>query len=114
MRDLYLLQLDRYSIDLFVLSAAGVNSQATYELCRELSAAAEPLEISESTTMLRETLRRMIHGISGLKVHPCLKGRFFDSLLRKLEQLSRGRSNEVTSVDFIRLAASVLNAEGVP
>ncbi|MFM9964579.1 MAG: hypothetical protein ACKV2Q_25530 [Planctomycetaceae bacterium] len=96
LRDLYLLQLDQVPTDVFVLSSDTLN------LCRDLQ------DTTELTAPLHETLRRLIHGVSRLTWQPCVKGRFFDAMSRKLKQLSGGRSNEVTTFDFERLAASVL------
>lgn len=96
LRDLYLLQLDQIPTEVFVLSSA------TLDLCRELR------DASELAAPLHETLRRLIRGVGRLTWQPCLKGRFFDAMHRKLDQLGRGRGNEVTTLDFGRLASSVL------
>jgi len=41
-------------------------------------------------------------------VHPCVKGRFFDAMTRKLDQLRGGSSNEVTTVDSAQITSSLL------
>jgi len=90
LRDLYLLQLEQVRTEMFVIPAESL------ELSRRLVESAEP----EVTEPLADCLNRLLRSASCLSVHPCAKGRFFDSMQSKLKQLERSDSNEVTIVDF--------------
>ena len=80
---------------------------------RRLSPQGGP-EAGETTDSLARTLSRLLQSVSCLTLHHCVKGRFFDSMQRKLDQLDRTGSNEVTRVDFAQLAGRLLtdDAEG--
>ena len=95
LRNQYLLQLDQ------ILTGLFITSLLTLELCRRL------LETEEPADPLPSALRRLLTGIARLALNPCEKGRFFDAMNSKLDQLSRGRSNEITTVDFAQIAASL-------
>ena len=64
-------------------------------------------EAGETAELLADSLHRLLQPVSCLTIHPCVKGRFFDSMQCKLEQLDRTRSNEVTRVDFTQLAGQL-------
>ena len=49
-------------------------------------------------------LRKLLQGIPRLALQPCAKGRFFDNMQLKIEQLTRTDSNEVTNLDFDLIA----------
>ncbi|MDA1052495.1 MAG: hypothetical protein O3C40_18720 [Planctomycetota bacterium] len=70
--------------------------------------------IRSHTLSLACSLNRLLRAVSCLTLHPCVKGRFFDSMQRKLHQLDGTGSNELTRVDFVRLAGRLLmeDAEG--
>jgi hypothetical protein len=97
LRDQFLLQLDQVHTELYVIPPPAL------DLCHRLLASPEP-----TAPPLREALRKLLHGIGRLTVHPCVKGRFFDAMARKLDQLRRRPGNEVTTVDFGQLTASLL------
>ena len=101
MRDLYLLQLEQISTEVFVIPPESL------ELSRRLLDP-EAVEINES---LAGSLSCLLQAASRLTLHPCVKGRFFDSMQRKLKQLDRTGSNEVTRVDFAQLAGRLLMEE---
>jgi hypothetical protein len=96
LRDQFLLQLDQVTTQLFVIPPT------VQDLCQRL------LEPPAPAAPLQQALGKLLQGIRGLTVHPCVKGRFFDAMTRKLEQLRRSSSNEVTTVDFARITASLL------
>ncbi|MCY2989747.1 MAG: hypothetical protein NTY19_18000 [Planctomycetota bacterium] len=96
LRDQFLLQLDQVTTQLFVIPPT------VRDLCQRL------LEPSAPAAPLDQALGKLLQGVRGLTVHPCAKGRFFDAMTRKLEQLRRGSSNEVTTLDFAQLTASLL------
>ena len=66
------------------------------------------LEPPAPAVPLHQALGKLLQGVRGLTVHPCVKGGFFDAMTRKLEQLRRGSSNEVTTVDFAQITARLL------
>ena len=104
LRDLYLLQLEKVRTEVFVIPAESL------ELSRRLLDS----EAGETTESLARSLNRLLQAVSCLTLHPCAKGHFFDRMRRKLDQLDRTGSNEVTRVDFAQLAGRLLmdEAEG--
>ena len=96
LRDQFLLQLDQVPTQLFIIPSA------VRDLCQRLLEPPAPAE------PLHQALGKLLQGVRGLTVHPCVKGRFFDAMTRKLEQLRRNSSNEVTTVDFAQITASLL------
>ena len=104
LRDLYLLQFEKVRTELFVIPPESL----------ELSHHFLDSEAGETTDSLARTLSRLLQSVSCLTLHHCVKGRFFDSMQRKLDQLDRTGSNEVTRVDFAQLAGRLLtdDAEG--
>jgi hypothetical protein len=104
LRDLYLLQLEQVRTEVFVVPHESL------ELCHRLLDS----EARETTESLACSLNRLLRAVSCLTLHPCVKGRFFDSMQRKLHQLDCTGSNELTRVDFARLADRLLmeDAEG--
>jgi len=101
LRDLYLLQLEQVRTELFVIPAES----------HELSHRLLDSEAGENSESLARSLNRLLRAVSCLTLHPCAKGRFFDSMQSKLDQLDRSGSNEVTGVDFGQLAVRLLMAE---
>jgi hypothetical protein len=97
LRDQFLLQLDQVRTELFVIPPAGL------DVCRRLLESPEP-----TAPPLHEALRKLLHGIGRLRVQPCVKGRFFDAMARKLDQLRRWSSNEVATIDFGQITARLL------
>ncbi len=100
LRDQFLLQLDQVPTQLFVVPPA------VRDLCQRL------LEPPAPAAPLHQALGKLLQGVRGLTVHPCIKGRFFDAMTRKLEQLRRDASNEVTTVDFTQITANLLGDDG--
>ena len=95
LRDQFLLQLDQVTTQLFIIPPT------VRDLCQRL------LEPPPPPVPLHHALSKLLQGVRGLTVHPCLKGRFFDAMTRKLDNFARS-SNEVTTVDFAQLTASLL------
>lgn len=96
LRDQYLLQLDQVRTELFIFASPVL------ENCRRM------LTTDELEQPVHKALRRLLRGIGHLTLHPCTKGRFFDSMVRKLRHLATGHSNEVTAVDFSQIVTNVL------
>lgn len=101
LRDQFLLQLDQVTTQLFVIPPT------VRDLCQRL------LEPPAPAVPLHQALGKLLQGVGGLTVHPCLKGRFFDAMTRKLEQLRKGSSNEVTTIDFAQITAKLLGDVGI-
>lgn len=94
----FLLQLEQVRAEVFVIPPESL-ALSQRLLDRAAPEAAEPVTAS---------LTRLVRGASHISFQPCVKGRFFDAMQSKLEQLDRSRSNEVTAVDFGKLAAQIL------
>lgn len=99
LRDLYLLQLEQVSTELFVASP-GALEICTHVLRTNLAASPSSL-----------ALKALIDGIDKCKFTACTKGRFFDEMQQKLDQLSRGKKNEVTTVDFDQITTNLLSEQ---
>ena len=97
-RELFVLQLDSVPIELFVMPPAGL------QLCRALLG-----DSSEVTKPLHHALQTSLRGLPGLILSPCVKGRFYDAMERKLHQIETSDSNEITTVDFDEICATVLS-----
>ncbi len=96
LRDQFLLQLDQVPTQLFIIPPA------VHDLCQRL------LHPPALAVPLHQALGKLLQGVRGLTVQPCLKGRFFDAMTHKLDLLRRRSNNEVTTVDFAQLTASLL------
>lgn len=109
-RDLYLLQLEHVPTDLFLVPPASL------DLCRRLLPPDAPLPAVEPEQDARHeaVLQRLLQGLARVTLHPCVKGRFHDDMQRKLSQLQRSNSNELTSVDFEKFVAAVLSSKPLP
>ncbi|MBS0263157.1 MAG: hypothetical protein JSS02_14530, partial [Planctomycetes bacterium] len=94
LRDLHMLQLEQVRADLFVIPPAAL------ELCQLLMAAPPPVPLDP----LVGALERLLRATPRLSVNPCVKGRFYDSMQKKLLQLERNPADEVTRVDFAKIA----------
>jgi hypothetical protein len=69
--------------------------QATYDLAYKL---AESPPASPSP--LHDTLHQLLQAIPHKQVSPCVKGRFYEQMQRKLDQLASSVTNEIVTVDF--------------
>ena len=103
LRHQYLLQLDQVCTDLFIIPPASL--ELTHRLLDGDQPASKPAH---------EAVRRLMRELSKLTLHPCVKGPFHAAMQAKLERLTRTRSNEVTSLDFDRIASCLLAAESNP
>jgi len=54
------------------------------------------------------SLHRLLRGFTKLTLQPCRKGPFRDAMTRKLQQLERGATNEISRFDFGELALKLL------
>jgi len=91
LRDLYFLQLEQLRVDLFVIPLDSL------ELAQGLlEATTAP---SDSVHLI---LYEVLAGIESVALHPCSKGRFYDAMERKFDQLLRSGSNEITDFDCAR------------
>jgi hypothetical protein len=69
--------------------------QAAYDLACKL--AEQP---SASPSPLHDTLHQLLQAIPHKQVSPCVKGRFYEQMQRKLDQLASSVTNEIVTVDF--------------
>ena len=97
LRDQYLLQLDQVHTDLFIIPPESLG--LTHRLLDSNQPASEPVH---------EAVRRLMLELPKVTLQPCLKGPFYSAMQAKLERLIRKRGNEVTSLDFGRIATSLL------
>ena len=97
-REVFVLQLDFVPIELFVMPPAGL------QLCRSLLG-----DKADATRPMHQALQELLRGLPRLTLSPCVKGRFYDAMERKLHQLEISDSNEITTVDFDAICAAVLS-----
>ena len=92
LRDLYFLQLEHLRVDLFVIPPDSL------ELARGLVGAT-----TAPNDPVQTVLHELLVGMDSLVLHPCVKGRFFEAMERKFDQLLRSGSNEITRFECARL-----------
>jgi hypothetical protein len=68
---------------------------AAYDLARKL--AESPLA---SPSPLHDTLHQLLQAIPHQQLSPCVKGRFYEQMQSKLDQLATSVTNEIVAVDF--------------
>jgi hypothetical protein len=95
--DVYLLDLDGIRTEAFFLP------EPTLDLCHRLMASEAPPEATHE-----RSLHRLLRGFTKLTLQPCRKGPFRDAMTRKLQQLERGGTNEISRFDFGELALKLL------
>lgn len=95
--DVYLLDLDGIWTEAFFLS------EPTLDLCRRLMASEEPPEAT-----YERCLHRLLGGFTRLTLQPCRKGPFQEAMTRKLQQLARGGTNEISRFDVDEVACKLL------
>jgi hypothetical protein len=49
---------------------------------------------------LHDTLHQLLQAIPYKQLSPCVKGRFYEQMQRKLDQLATSGTNEIVAVDF--------------
>jgi len=91
--EVFYLHLEQVKHEFFVIP--GDAFELAQQMLEPLPAAASPL---------RRALHRLWHAIPHKQLTPCAKGRFYDQMQRKLEQLTRSPSNEIVSLDFRDIA----------
>ena len=92
LRDLYLLQLEQVRVGLFIIPPESL------DLSHQLVATTAPPDES-----MQLVLHKLLHGIDSLALYPCTKGRFFDGMDRKLDQLQHRGGNEITRFNCVRM-----------
>jgi hypothetical protein len=80
--------------------------QATYDLACKL--AEQP---SASPSPLHDTLHQLLQAIPYKQLSPCVKGRFYEQMQRKLDQLATSGTNEIVAVDFGDVMRRLANGE---
>ena len=104
LRELYLLQLENVPTQLFIIPPESL------ALAEALKATANP-GTGDATS---ECLRILMGGLKSVSLLPCVKGRFFEAMESKLQQLTRIQSNEIVPVDFPRIVQSLLEPVPMP
>jgi hypothetical protein len=100
----FCLYLDQTPIDIFIMPGKALN------FCQHtLDGVATSTAGGNSGT-----LKMMLGALPEFHLFPCVKGRFFDAMTRKLERLVSGGSNEVRSIDFDDIARRLASPGSVP
>ncbi len=68
---------------------------STFDLAREVTT-----QTTELDSPWEQTMQQLFHTIPHRQVSPCVKGRFYDQMQRKLEQLATSATNEIVTLDF--------------
>ena len=64
-----------------------------------------------AATTIERMAARLLTAVSHPKAAACVKGRFFDRLDAKLNQLARFESNELVSIDLQAMAAALFRGQ---
>ena len=85
-----------------ISASAPVSSVTLYHLDRAALASCTALvaDRDSAATTIERMGSRLLMAVSHPKAAACVKGRFFDRLDAKLNQLARFDSNELVSIDF--------------
>jgi len=97
---LFQLQLQRHPVTLYHLDKAALAS------CTALVA-----DRDSAATTIERMAARLLTAVSHPKAAACVKGRFFDRLDAKLNQLARFDSNELVSVDLQAIATALFRGQ---
>lgn len=95
--DLLMLQLQSYPTTLYLLVPTA------HERCSALIA-----DPGSASGPVEELTARLLACVAQPKAMPCVKGRFFDKAMAKLDQLAKTKSNELVYVDVRGLAMDLL------
>ena len=95
---LFQLQLHCHPVTLYHLDKAALTS------CTVLVA-----DCDSAATTIERMAARLLTAVSHPKAAACVKGRFFDRLDAKLNQLARFDSNELVSVDLQAMATALFS-----
>jgi hypothetical protein len=98
---LFQLQLQWHPVTLYHLDSAALT------LCTALIA-----DRNSGATTIERMAARLLTSVSRPKTAACVKGRFFDRLDAKLNQLARFDSNELVSIDLQAMATALCRAQG--
>ncbi len=99
----FCLHLDQTPIDIFIMPGKAL------DLCRHTLDGVSTSTVGGNTG----TLKLMLGALPEVHLFPCVKGRFFDAMTRKLERLVSEGSNEVRSIDFDDIARRVASLGSV-
>ena len=94
-----MLQLQSRPLTLFLCDAAAV---------RECTALAATPAADQSPVALAGS--RLLGAVCRAQVQACVKGRFFDRMHAKLDQLARMESNELVPIDVQAMALALVEA----
>ncbi len=67
----------------------------TFELAQQVTTP-QPM----ASSPLYRVVKQLIHALDHKQFTPCIKGRFYDQMKRKFDQLTTSESNEIVSLDF--------------
>ena len=96
---LFMLQLQSRPLTLFLCDAAVVGDCTA--LAATPAAGQSPVALAGS---------RLLGTVCWAQVQACVKGRFFDRMQAKLDQLARGESNELVPIDVQAMASALVKA----
>ena len=88
--DLFQLHLEHVKHELFVIPTD------VYELARQVVAH----QLPASAPPVQRALSQILGALPEVVVSPCVKGRFYSQMQRKLYQLTTSPTNEIVSLDF--------------
>jgi len=87
--EMFHLHLEAVKHEFFIIPSTA------YDRARDMS-----LPPPASRSPLDQTLHRLVQAIPQRQLSPCVKGRFYDRMQRKLHQLATSVTNEIVALDF--------------
>ena len=93
----FMLQLQNRRLTLYLCDAAAVGQLASSP--------------AGSYSPLAHAVGRLFAEVCEVRVQPCVKGRFFDRMQAKLDQLARGQSHELVPIDVQAMASALVEAQ---
>jgi len=94
--DLYLLELDDTSVELFVMPPDALS------LVRRLLSGSGERQAGSG-----QALGMLLDGLAEVSAYPCAKGRFYEMAEKKLTQLMRSHTNEIVTMDFAEMVRRI-------
>ena len=100
-RELYLLQLEKKKIEIYVIPPDSLALGAQVLFGSGDASLEPPLN----------ALRTLLKGLESVRLFPCAKGPFHDAMGQKLKRLSQIRANELVPVDFPLMCRQIVSGK---
>ena len=100
-RELYLLQLEKKKIEIYVMPPDSL------ALGTEVISGRDDLSLEPPLG----ALRLLLTGLESVRLFPCAKGPFHDAMAQKLKRLAQTQANELVPVDFPPMCRQIVSGK---